>query len=134
MARRAREHAYCPYSNYAVGAALRLADGTFHTGSNVENASYGLSICAERAAVFAAAPRSLELTEIVSIAIIAGPTSSDSSFRSAETLPCGACLQVLSEFAGAECRVVCAEIEGDTITPPRLYRLGDLLPKTFDEG
>jgi len=86
---RARERAYAPYSKYRVGAAVLCDDGSIHTGCNVENASYGLSICAERAAVFNAV--SAGRKGIVAVAVVAegpGPAS-----------PCGACRQVIAEFA-----------------------------------
>jgi cytidine deaminase len=87
----ARRGAYAPYSGFAVGAALADADGTIWTGANVENASYGLSMCAERTAIFhAVAGGARSFTAIA----VAGPDG-------VRTLPCGACRQVLSEFAPA---------------------------------
>lgn len=83
-----RERAYAPYSNYRVGAAILLADGRFYTGVNVENASYGLSICAERTAVFKMVSEGRG--EIVAVAVSTENAGS----------PCGACRQVLAEFAG----------------------------------
>jgi cytidine deaminase len=88
-ARAAREHAYAPYSAFSVGAALLCEDGTVVVGCNVENASYGLTICAEQAAVAAAIARGQR--RFVAIAV-AGPAEG-------ATPPCGACRQVLSEFA-----------------------------------
>lgn len=83
-----RERAYVPYSNYAVGAALLMADGRIITGVNVENASYGLSICAERTAVFKAVSEGHR--QILAVAVATDNAGS----------PCGACRQVLTEFAG----------------------------------
>jgi cytidine deaminase len=83
-----RERAYAPYSNYAVGAAILLADGRILTGVNVENASYGLSMCAERTAVFKAVSKGYQ--KILAIAVATDNAGS----------PCGACRQVLTEFAG----------------------------------
>ena len=83
-----RERAYAPYSNYRVGAAILLADGRFYTGVNVENASYGLTICAERTAVCKMVSEGRG--EIVAVAISTENAGS----------PCGACRQVLAEFAG----------------------------------
>jgi cytidine deaminase len=83
-----RSHAYAPYSRYRVGAAILLDDGRIVTGVNVENASYGLSICAERTAVFKAVSEGAQ--EITAVAIC---TENGGS-------PCGACRQVLVEFAG----------------------------------
>ncbi len=90
-ARDARDRAYAPYSRYAVGAALRCSDGTIVTGANVENASYGLSMCAERTALFAAVASG---RTAFSALAVAGP-------ERATTAPCGACRQVLAEFAAA---------------------------------
>lgn len=87
-ARDARERAYAPYSNFRVGAALDAGDGNVILGSNVENASYGLSMCAERAAIFAAV--SAGFRDFTAIAV-AGP-------EGVLTSPCGACRQVLAEF------------------------------------
>ncbi len=84
----ARKQAYAPYSNYAVGAALLMEDGRIITGVNVENASYGLSICAERTAVFKAV--SMGYRQIQAVAVVTDNAGS----------PCGACRQVLTEFAG----------------------------------
>lgn len=114
-ARAARSNAYAPYSNFAVGAALETADGTVVTGSNVENASYGLSICAERAAmVRAIASGHREFRAIA----VAGP---DGAFAS----PCGACRQFMIEFNPAM-SVTLASPGGDVQTTA-----SDLLPRAF---
>jgi cytidine deaminase len=84
----AREQAYAPYSQYKVGAAILVEDGQVFTGVNVENASYGLSICAERTAVFKAVSEGAR--EILAVAICTANAGS----------PCGACRQVLAEFGG----------------------------------
>ena len=83
-----RARAYAPYSNYPVGAALLMADGRIVTGVNVENASYGLSMCAERTAVFKAVADGQQ--KILAVAVATDNAGS----------PCGACRQVLTEFAG----------------------------------
>src|SRR5688500_2323070 len=83
----ARMHAYATYSVFAVGAAILAANGRTFTGCNVENASYGLSICAERSAVFAAVAAGQRQFELLAVASPGGAT------------PCGACRQVLAEFA-----------------------------------
>lgn len=88
LAREAMERAYVPYSGYAVGACLLLEDGRVYTGCNIENASYGLSNCAERTAIFKAVSEGA--TEFRAIAVTA---------RSSAPWPCGACRQVLNEFA-----------------------------------
>jgi len=110
----AREKAYAPYSKFAVGAALLTRSGKVFTGANVENASYGLSICAERSAVFAAV--SAGETEFEAIAVV---TENGGS-------PCGACRQVLSEF-GLETRVIIADNERNQTH----WTVGDLLPNAF---
>ncbi|HPI26419.1 MAG TPA: cytidine deaminase [Candidatus Cloacimonadota bacterium] len=89
LARQAAEEAYAPYSGYKVGAALICADGSIYTGCNVENASFSLTICAERNAVFKAVSEGKR--DFAAIAIY---VDSDKSFP-----PCGACRQVISEFA-----------------------------------
>ncbi|GJM42838.1 MAG: cytidine deaminase [Ardenticatenaceae bacterium] len=83
-----RERAYAPYSNYPVGAALLMADGSLVTGVNVENSSYGLTICAERTAVTKAVTAGYR--QILAVAVATDNAGS----------PCGACRQVLTEFAG----------------------------------
>ncbi len=96
-ARDASSRAYCPYSHFPVGAAVRTADGRVFVGCNVENASYGLTVCAERSAIFSAV--SAGAREIVSL-VIYTPTDRP-------VTPCGACRQVLHEF-GAAANVTCA--------------------------
>ena len=82
-----REHSYSPYSRFAVGAAVRAADGRIFTGCNVENASYGLTLCAERCAIFAAVKEGVrEFAALCVTADTPGPVS-----------PCGACRQVMAE-------------------------------------
>ncbi len=95
---RARDAAYAPYSKYAVGAALWTPLGEIVTGANVENASYGLTVCAERNAIFrwVASPRpGSELGLLTALAVAAGPQGELPSGGR----PCGACLQVIREFA-----------------------------------
>lgn len=89
-ARAAMKHAYAPYSNFHVGAAVLLKNGALFTGCNVENASYGLTICAERTAIFAAVAASAKKPEIVAIAVV--------NDRRVACSPCGACRQVIAEF------------------------------------
>jgi cytidine deaminase len=83
-------HAYAPYSEFRVGAAVLLRDGRVFTGCNVENASYGLTICAERNAIFAAVTASGKKPEIVAVAVC--------NERGVPCSPCGACRQVIAEF------------------------------------
>jgi cytidine deaminase len=114
VAREARERAYAPYSRYRVGAALLTADGVVVTGCNVENASYGLSCCAERAAVFAAVAAGHR--KFVALAVA---TSNGAA-------PCGACRQVLREFA-PNLAIHLASSDRRV----RTHRLGELLPDSF---
>jgi cytidine deaminase len=114
-ARAVREHAYAPYSAFSVGAALACDDGTIVAACNVENASYGLSMCAERAAVFAAIAGGHR--RFTAIAIV-GPDRETTS-------PCGACRQVLAEY-GTTTRVLYAIPEGFEETT-----IGALLPEGF---
>lgn len=113
-AKKARERAYAPYSRFQVGAALRAASGKVYRGCNVENASFGLTVCAERVALQTAVAEGERV--FVAVAIDAGTP--------APTPPCGACRQVLAEF-GVDLRVVLA---GD---PPKVMPLSDLLPMSF---
>ncbi len=115
-ARKALDHAHAPYSNYKVGAALLCEDGTVFTGCNVENASYGLTNCAERTAVFSAVATGQTTFKAIAIAASGEPTP----------VPCGACRQVLAEFCSADLPVYVANANGcETIT------LGELLPYSF---
>lgn len=120
-ARRGAAHAYCPYSRFRVGAAVRTDDGRITWGCNVENASYGLTICAERNAVFQAVAHSDGLTVIRAV-VVYTPTLTP-------TAPCGACRQVINEFGpDAEIRCIC---DG----PGELrFRLNELLPAAFGPG
>jgi cytidine deaminase len=113
-ARRAAEDSYSPYSRFRVGAALLCKDGTVITGTNVENRSYGLTNCAERSAVFTAI--SAGKKEFQAIAV----STPDSEQAVA---PCGACRQVLSEFAREDFPVVCAGRKEQVETT-----LGELYP------
>jgi cytidine deaminase len=114
-ARGMQEQAYCPYSNYRVGAALEAQDGTVFLGCNVENASYGLTICAERAAIFAAVGTGARRFKRIVIATDSEPPGP----------PCGACRQVLAEF-GSE-----LEVESVGPTQSKRWRIGELLPDAF---
>lgn len=111
----ARKNAYAPYSQFAVGACVRGESGDLYTGANVENASYGLTMCAERVAVF----KAVEAGErkIRAVAVVS-PTAAP---------PCGACRQVLAEFGDKDLEVMVADLEGETKT----YTLGQLIPESF---
>jgi cytidine deaminase len=114
LARKARDQAYAPYSKFQVGAALRTASGRVYTGCTVENASYGLSMCAERTAIFKAigeGEREFEALAVVTETLAA---------------PCGACRQVLAEF-GVDTKVIIADL-GDR---RQVFTVDDLLPAAF---
>ena len=118
-ARAAQSFAYAPYSNFAVGAALLLSDGAIYRGANIENASFGLTVCAERVALFNAVSEGR-----IDIAAIALVTSSQHLLK-----PCGSCRQVIAEFSKADNPIIiistCAsgQIATETIC--------DLLPDSF---
>ena len=116
-ARAAREHAIAGFSHFKVGAALETADGTIVTGCNVENATYGLTVCAERVAMFKALSEGHR--SFVGVAVVADTSS--------PTPPCGACRQILWEFAG-DIDVFLANLTEDT----GAHRMKDLLPLPFD--
>ena len=113
----AMERAYAPYSGYRVGAAALTGGGKVYTGSNVENRSYGLTVCAERNAIFAAVGAGDKAIE--KIAVVADGKRLP--------LPCGACLQVMDEFGVRE--VVVGRPGGDFET----YAFADLLPRPFGQ-
>jgi len=116
-ARRAREHAVATFSKFKVGAALETPGGAVITGCNVENATYGLTICAERVAMFKALSEGHRaFTRVAIVADTADPTP-----------PCGACRQILWEFGG-DLEVVLANLTDHKGT----HRLKDLLPLPFD--
>ena len=115
----AREKAFAPYSRFRVGAALEAEDGTIVPGCNVESASYGLTICAERVALVKAV--SDGITGFKRVAVV---TDVDDL-----TPPCGACRQLLWEFA-PDAEVVLANLRGQTA----VYRVAELLPHGFDAG
>lgn len=115
-ARTAAAAAYAPYSHFHVGAALLCEDGAVVTGVNVENASYGLTMCAERVAIGRAIAGGKRRFDAIAVAEAAG--------RSA--FPCGGCRQVLAEFAGPDFLVIAADGERSFTST-----LGELLPHTF---
>jgi cytidine deaminase len=119
VARKAAQKAYAPYSNYKVGAALLCADGEVFSGCNVENASYGLTNCAERTAVFSAVAAGRR--DFVAMAIVAAGDSMP--------YPCGACRQVLAEFCRDEFSVYTAK--ADALDHYEVVCLAALLPQSF---
>jgi len=118
-ARAAREHAHAPYSHFKVGAALRAKSGRIFTGCNVENSTFGLTVCAERVAVWKAISEGERGFD--SVAVV---TESDIL-----TPPCGACRQILWEFCG-DAEIILANLKGEV----ELYRLSVLFPRPFDSS
>lgn len=130
-AREAATRAHAPYSRFAVGAALLMTDGSVITGANVENASYGLSLCAETVAI-AIASTAGRLRDVVAVGVIGGVMDAEGRPTGiAPVSPCGRCRQVLNEAAqlgGRDLDVHCGAAEGDAVAS---YRLSDLLPQAF---
>jgi cytidine deaminase len=125
-AKRARERAYAPYSKFKVGAALLTRNGKVYTGANVENATFGLTVCAERVALFKAVTGGER--DFVEIAVVAD--------KDEPITPCGACRQVLSEFASdpkdpasRDLKIICANLKGKI----KRYSLKELLPEAFEK-
>lgn len=115
----AREHAYAPFSNFRVGAAVRAKSGRIFTGCNVENATYGLTLCAERVAVFKAiseGERGFDAVAVVADTDVLTP-------------PCGSCRQILWEFCG-DAEVILANLQGKI----ERCRMSELLPRPFDQS
>lgn len=111
----ARRNSYSPYSNFSVGAAV-YACGKIYEGCNIENASYGLTMCAERVAIFKAVSDGCRKIEKIAI------------FASSMPYPCGACLQVMEEFCSEDCEVIVANPE-----KVEKYKLRELLPHPFSK-
>ena len=118
-ARQAAENAYAPYSGFRVGAALELTNGEVVTGTNVENVSYGLTICAERSALVRAVSQFGPAIRIRAVAV--------ANLNGAPSPPCGACRQMLAEFSSPETPVVFPAADGE-----RTMTFSALLPAGFD--
>lgn len=118
-AKQARENAHAPYSNFRVGAALRATSGRVYTGCNVENSTYGLTVCAERVAIFKAiseGERGFDAIAVVAHTDVLTP-------------PCGACRQIIWEFCG-DVPVILANLKGQV----EVHRMSKLFPKPFDSS
>ena len=126
-ARAAAANAYAPYSGFSVGAALLMTDGSIVRGANFENASYGLTLCAETVAT-ATASAAGRLKEIVAVGIVGGMAGKEGV---EPVLPCGRCRQVLNEAAQLGKRDLVVYCSGLTGGPIEQYRLSDLLPRAF---
>ena len=113
-----RQNAYVPYSHFQVGAALYTAEGALHVGANIENASYGLSCCAERVALFTAAAQGMRhIHTLLVVADTRGPVSM-----------CGACRQVAAEFATEQTVILCTTVAQSAY---KIWRMEELLPQFF---
>src|ERR1044072_8700465 len=117
-AKKARLAAHAPYSNFDVGAALLTTDGRVYTGCNIENSAYGLSMCAERVAIFKAVSEGAR--ELLKVAVVTD--------HERLTPPCGCCRQMIWEFAAEETEVIMANLDGDV----RKFEIKELLPEAFD--
>jgi cytidine deaminase len=115
----AREKAFAPYSGFLVGAAVETLDGAVYTGCNIENASYGLTVCAERVAIWKAISEGVKPGEFRAIAVAADSPR--------PTPPCGACRQILAEFA-PQATVTLINLQGVT----REFTVAELLPESFN--
>ena len=118
-AKMARENAHAPFSNFKVGAALRTTTGKVFGGCNVENATYGLTVCAERVAIFKAISEGERKFDAIAVV-----TDTDGL-----TPPCGACRQLIWEFCG-DVPVIMSNLKGNVET----FRMSQLFPKPFDSS
>lgn len=119
--RKARANAYAPYSMFNVGAAVRTVDGQIVFGCNVENASFGLSMCAERVAIFSAVAQGAERIESLSVT-----TSCDASQPIEARMPCGACRQVMAQFMDKNAKIIVDDVG--------VFKVLDLIPVAFEFG
>lgn len=118
----ARQNSYAEYSGFMVGAALLCNDGEIFTGCNIENISFSLTNCAERTAIFKAVSEGKKKFEAIAVVgAVKGETGTKEP-----CFPCGACLQVMSEFCGPDFKIILCEAE-----KPVVYTLSDLMPKIF---
>ena len=118
-AREARDRAHAPYSRFQVGAAVEATDGTVHTGCNVESASYGLTVCAERVAIWNGVSKGIKKFNRIAVVVDTEEL----------TPPCGACRQIIWEFCG-DIPVTLSNLQGKTET----IRMSELLPRAFDSN
>lgn len=117
-AKAVRARAYCPYSKFQVGSAILAEDGTVFIGCNVENRTFGLTVCAERVAVLSAVAQGHRKLAAVAVVTDTDPPSP----------PCGQCLEVLTEFGRPDLPILLANVEGVS----QEYRLSDFLPHPFE--
>ena len=119
IAKDARLNAYAPYSKFKVGAVIYFNDGTYITGANVENASYSLTICAERSALFKMSNLNKNKEDVLALLII-GDTKD-------VIYPCGACRGVMSELLLPDTNIICANLNNEY----KIYKLKELIPNSF---
>ena len=115
-----RNNAFVPYSHFKVGAALLTKDGKVFVGANMESASYGLTLCAERNCIFGAYAHGVRKDDIIAFAVVAdtnGPVS-----------PCGACRQIIAEYINSNTPIYLANLKGEISE----YKISDLIPYFFD--
>jgi cytidine deaminase len=132
-ARHAAQSAYAPYSGFSVGAAVETSDGRIFLGANMENASYGLTMCAEVGAIQAASTAGL-LNKIRRIAIVGGPTKEPPQHIPRPTAPCGRCRQLIAEaavYGGYDVEVWFADLDGKVV---ERRTISALLPDSFGSG
>lgn len=123
-AKEAMKNSYAPYSNYNVGAALLCKNGNIYKGCNIENASYSVTNCAERTALFSAVANGEK--EFVAICVVGGKNGETTDYA----MPCGVCRQALSEFCDADFKVFVGKNENDI----KEFTLGELLPCSFNKS
>ena len=123
LAKEAMKNSYAPYSNYNVGAALLCKNGNIYKGCNIENASYSVTNCAERTAIFSAIANGEK--EFVAICVVGGKNGEITDYA----FPCGVCRQALAEFCDADFKVFVGKNEDDI----KEFTLGELLPCSFDK-
>lgn len=119
LAIEARAFSYSPYSTKKVGAAIEFSDGSVSSGCNIENASYGATVCAERVAIWKKMSESKKL-KIKKVVVAVDETN--------PWPPCGMCLQVMAEFASAKTEIICMNLDGKSTA----YKFKDLLPQAFE--
>lgn len=120
------DFSYSPYSHFTVGAALLSKSGEIFGGSNIENATYGATNCAERTAVFKAVSEGCR--DFQAIAIVGGHEKNVTDFCS----PCGICRQVLAEFCGKDFKIILAKSKNPCDDDVKVFTLGELLPEAFN--
>ncbi len=124
LAKEAMKNSYAPYSNYNVGAALLCKSGNIYKGCNIENASYSVTCCAERTALFTAV--AIGEKEFESICVVGGKNGVITDYA----MPCGVCRQALTEFCNSNFKIYVGKNEDDIIE----FTLGELLPHSFDNS